>query len=193
MKANTGEIKRVRKTFTVMSYEKEEQFLTEMAAKGWRFVDTNGWVYTFERCEPEQVVYRLDYSGLALNERSDYYAMFRDYGWEYLQDFNGFSYFRKPAAGATKEDLEIFSDGASHLEMAKKVLTATLLPFLLLEIYTAFICFRRIRKLLAADVLSGWDWLSLVGCIAIAALIIFVFGREFYRYFRLKKKYLANE
>ena len=113
MKANTGEIKRVRKTFTVMSYEKEEQFLTEMAAKGWRFVDTNGWVYTFERCEPEQVVYRLDYSGLALNERSDYYAMFRDYGWEYLQDINGFSYFRKPAEGAAPEDLEIFSDGDS--------------------------------------------------------------------------------
>ncbi len=192
MKTNTGEIKRIHKTFTVMQYEKEEQFLTEMAAQGWRFVDTNGWVYTFERCEPEQVVYRLDYSGLALDARSDYYAMFRDYGWEYLQDFNGFSYFRKPAAGASKEDLEIFSDGASHLEMAKKILTATILPFMLLEAYTTLICFRRISKLLAADKLSGWDWTSLIGCFAIAALIIFIFSREIYRYFRLKRKYQEN-
>ena len=64
MKGKSDSIKRVRKFFSIAEFEKEEKYLTDMAAQGWRFVDTNGSIYTFERCEPEQVVYRLDFSGI---------------------------------------------------------------------------------------------------------------------------------
>lgn len=42
--------------------------------------------------------------------------MFRDCGWEYVQDYMGYSYFRKPAP-ASERDAEIFCDDASRLEM----------------------------------------------------------------------------
>ena len=115
----TNETKCVFGYFTIADWEREQNWLTEMAAQGWRFVKTNGFFYTFERCEPENVVYRLDYSGLRKGDRGDYYAMLRDYGWEYLQDINGFSYFRKPADGVSQADLDIFSDGESRIKWLK--------------------------------------------------------------------------
>ena len=130
-------IRRAHKYFLLYEYEKEEQYLAKMHANGWRFVDTNGFLYTFEKCEPEQVVYRIDFSGLAPENRDDYNAMFRDYGWEYLQDINGFSYFRKSAEGVKPEDLEIFSDGQSRIDMTKCIFTRRMIPLFLLMLLLA--------------------------------------------------------
>ena len=46
--------------------------------------------------------------------------MFADCGWEYLQDFAGYSYFRKPVAEMKGEEA-IFCDDASRLEMMRRV------------------------------------------------------------------------
>ena len=39
-------------------------------------------LYVFEKCTPEDVVYQLDYKNNA--ETSNYFQIFRDYGWEYI-------------------------------------------------------------------------------------------------------------
>ncbi len=50
----------------------------------------------FESCEPEDVVYQLDYNEDGAARHSDeYFQLFRDCGWEFVQYFAGFSYFRK--------------------------------------------------------------------------------------------------
>lgn len=48
------------------------------------------------KCTPEDVVYQLDYNEEGLTHKDEYVQMFRDCGWEYIQDFGGYSYFRKP-------------------------------------------------------------------------------------------------
>ena len=58
--------------------------------------------------------------------------MFEDYGWEYLQDLNEFSYFRK---SADEEDTEIFSDNASKADMMRRIFTKRMIPVL-----TVFFC-----------------------------------------------------
>ena len=189
MKGKSDSIKRVRKFFNIAEFEKEEKYLTDMAAQGWRFVDTNGSLYTFERCEPEQVVYRLDFSGIPLDQRDDYYAMFRDYGWEYLQDINGFSYFRKPAEGAAPEDLEIFSDGASHLEMVKKVMLKKLIPLISIILLGCLQFVHIVHRSFLKDQPGTGKWIFLITLSILWVLDVFLTIRLIAEFLHLKKKY----
>lgn len=116
--------------WTITDYEKEEQFLREQHRAGWKFQRyyLPGF-YVFDCCAPEDVVYRLDFGQAAKGEKTEYLQMYRDYGWEYLFDFNGFSYFRKPADG-TEEEMEIFSDNESRLEMVRRIFRQRMIPLL---------------------------------------------------------------
>ena len=63
---------------------------------GWRFVEVKGLgMYYFEKCDPQDVVYQLDYNKDGLTHKDEYVRMFNDCGWEYIQDYAGYSYFRK--------------------------------------------------------------------------------------------------
>ena len=110
-----------------MDYEEEQYYLQEMHKQGWRFVKVSGiGIYRFEECEPEDMVYQLDYNKEGLEHRTEYIQMFQDCGWEYLQDFMGFSYFRKAAAKMQGEE-SIFCDDASRMEMIQRVLEGRIL------------------------------------------------------------------
>ena len=47
--------------------------------------------------------------------------MFVDCGWEYVQTYNGYAYFRKPAACLAENEKGIFCSDASRLEMVQRV------------------------------------------------------------------------
>ena len=99
------EKKTVFKYFTIVNHEKEEAYLRSMHKDGWKLVKVSGFcMYHFEKCEPEDVIYRLDYNREGILHKSEYTKMFEDCGWEYLQDYVGYSYFRKPAAEAEGAD-----------------------------------------------------------------------------------------
>ena len=53
--------------------------------------------------------------------------MFADCGWEYIQEFVGFSYFRKRVAEMDGEE-EIFSDESSRLAMQDRIQKGRILP-----------------------------------------------------------------
>ena len=186
-------IKRVFKYYTIADWEREQNWLTEMASQGWRFLKTNGFFYTFERREPENVAYRLDYSGLREGDRGDYYAMLRDYGWEYLQDINGFSYFRKPADGVSKEELELFSDGESRIKMIKKFLVAKMPLIYLLYIAAILISAERycdvLKKLLHGESLQSGEVMILLTLAFMTSMLIFVTVQSVRAYRRIKQEY----
>ena len=118
--------------WTITDYEEEEQFLREQHREGWRFrrYFLPGF-YIFDRCRPEDVVYRLDFDQAVKGEKEQYLQMYRDYGWEYLFDVNGFSYFRK-RADSVGEDMEIFSDNESRFEMVTRIFKKRLIPLLII-------------------------------------------------------------
>ena len=62
--------------------------------------------------------------------KREYLRFFQDYGWEYLFDVNGWSYFRKDAADG--EDVEIFGDNASRVALVEKVFKTRMLPILVI-------------------------------------------------------------
>ena len=101
------------KIFTISQYEKEAAYLRRMHQSGWKItaIKFPGF-YIFEACEPEDVVYQLDY-----NRESA------------ANNFVDYSYFCKPAAAFQgTEEKSIFCDDASRLDMMKRIALGRLLP-----------------------------------------------------------------
>ena len=117
--------------FSIFNHEEEQDYLREQHKKGWKFVKVSGiCMYHFEECEPEDVVYQLDFNQDEAN-KEEYLKMFADCGWEYMQEYVGYSYFRKPV-NEMKEEEEIFCDDSSRLEMLTRVYKGRLLPLLVI-------------------------------------------------------------
>ena len=120
------------KYFSIFEYEKEEKYLREMHKSGWRFLKVTGLgVYHFEKCIPADVIYQLDYNQDSKEHKDEYLQMFSDCGWEHIQEYAGYSYFRKPAAEMNGDE-EIFCDNESKLQMMERVLKGRMTPLLIL-------------------------------------------------------------
>ena len=118
--------------FTICQWKQEQEFLRQQHKNGWKFTKVNGFgFYHFERCEPEDVVYQLDYNPEGISNKAEYVQIFRDCGWEYLQDYVGYSYFRKTAS-EMDDDEEIFCDDSSRLDFMKRVLKGRVTPLIII-------------------------------------------------------------
>ena len=133
------EKKIVYRIFTIADYEREALYFREMHAKGWKLRKVSYSIllfavkYTFEKCQPEQVSYQLDFYPMKKSERASYLQLFKDCGWEHITDFNSFSYFRKAHSEIESDaEFEIYNDAAGRLAMVKRILTMRMLPILLL-------------------------------------------------------------
>ena len=116
-----NEKKKELRIFTIADWKKEEQYLQKRHREGWKFIKAGlPGIYHFEKCRPEEVVYQLDYNQDGLEHKDEYLQMFQDCGWEYIQDFGGYSYFRKPVSQMHGEE-EIFCDDESRLDMMRRV------------------------------------------------------------------------
>lgn len=125
--------------FTITEYDKEQQYLTRRHREGWKFIEVTGiGQYHFEQCNPEDVVYQLDYNPEGTADMAAYEQMFSDCGWEHVTDYVGYSYFRKPVADM-KEDEEIFFDDSSKLDMMKRIFKGRMIPmFITFFLYFAW-------------------------------------------------------
>lgn len=126
------ETKKTLKFFSIVEYQKEQEYLRKMHQSGWKFVKVSGFcIFHFEKCVPEDVIYQLDYNQDGIAHKNEYVKMFNDCGWEYLQDYMGYSYFRK-AASETTEAEEIFCDDNSRSQMLERIYKGRLLPLVIL-------------------------------------------------------------
>ena len=133
------EKKVVYRIATIADYDREAFYLRKMHAEGWKLKEVSYSIlvvavkYTFEKCQPEQVSYQLDFYPMKKSERASYLQLFKDCGWEHITNFNGFSYFRKAHSEIESDaEFEIYNDAAGRLAMVKRILTMRILPILLL-------------------------------------------------------------
>jgi len=124
---------------TIADYDREALYLRKMHAEGWKLKEVTYSIllfavkYTFEKCQPEQVSYQLDFYPMKKSERASYLQLFKDCGWEHITAFNGFSYFRKLHSGIESDaEFEIYNDAIGKLAVVKRILTRRMLPILLL-------------------------------------------------------------
>lgn len=119
--------------FTLFEYEEEEAFLENQHKNGWKVTGYKlPGFYKFEKCEPEEVTYRIDFTNENGANNTEYRQMFADNGWDFLWSVNGFSIFRKPCASDSKNNNEIFTDNASKLQMLQKIQKRRLLPVIII-------------------------------------------------------------
>ncbi len=169
------------KWFTVFEYEKEQEYLRDMHKKGWKFVKVSGFgMYHFQECQPEDVIYQLDYNQEGLSQKDEYIKMFNDCGWEYLQDYAGYSYFRKSVSESGIAE-EIFCDDESRLQMMERVIKGRMLPLLVL-----FFAVLLPQFVLNACVYNNYTIATITGIILV--MYISVFGICAQKYFQYKNK-----
>ena len=111
--------KTIRKWIWVWDFEKEEDWLNEMAMNGWVLESVGLCVYHFVRCEPGEYSVRLE-----MRPYDEAYLSFmRETGAEYVGRMMAWIYFRKKTADGP---FELFSDIDSrigHLDRIGKLLT----------------------------------------------------------------------
>lgn len=186
--ADQSETKKVFRLFTIADWKKEEEWLRKMSLQGWKLLKVNGFdVYTFEKAEAEDVIYRLD-----LPEKDndpDFLQMCQDFGWEYVGRYAGWTYFRRPAASASaKEDTELFSDEASKLGMVSRLFCYRVVPLLMLMTVIQ-------TDSLRDDIEAGLGFRS-VGAVALLVLDMLAVGLVVYcvvRLFMIRRKIRRGE
>ena len=190
------EKKSVYRIFTIADYDREALYFREMHAKGWKLRKVSYSIllfavkYTFEKCQPEQVSYQLDFYPMKKSERASYLQLFKDCGWEHITDFNGFSYFRKLHSGIESDaEFEIYNDAAGKLAMVKRILTRRMFPILLLFLALLPV----FSKFVSGGSSFSWE-LFLIVTIDCVLLIVFVIQISYicWRLFQ-KWKELSNK
>lgn len=126
--------KRMYRFFTIADYKEEEDFLRKEHLQGYKLIKMiPPCLFIFEKCQKADYVYRLDFPNVKSHDKESYLQLYQDCGWEYLGNCLNWSYFRKPVS--EDDDLSIFSDNASRLDMVKRIYKTRMLP-----ITTIFLC-----------------------------------------------------
>ena len=170
------EKKVVYRIATIADYDREALYLRKMHAEGWKLKEVTysnlvvAVKYTFEKCQPEQVSYQLDFYPMKKSERASYLQLFKDCGWEHIIDFNGFSYFRKLHSGIESDaEFEIYNDAVGKLAVVKRILIMRMLPILLLFLALLPV----FSKFVSGGSSFSWE-LFLIVTIDCVLLIVFV-------------------
>lgn len=168
--------------FSVAQWKQEQAYLRAQHNRGWRFVRVRcACLYEFEACEPEDVVYQLDYNQQGAAHKAEYVQMFKDCGWEYLQEVSGYSYFRKPVSQMQGEE-EIFCDDASRLEMMNRVFKGRIVP--LIVCFFALIVPQLILQSQMHSPYSGLFAGFFVVLLLIYLVLFAIFSYHYYAYWR---------
>ena len=112
--------KTIRKWVWVWDFDKEEEWLNEMAMNGWVLESVGLCTYNFVRCEPGEYSVRLEMHPYD----ESYLSFMRETGAEYVGRMMLWIYFRKKTADGP---FDLFSDidsKISHLDRIAKMLTA---------------------------------------------------------------------
>ena len=182
---NMGATKKEFKYFTILDHEKEEEYLREMHKHGWKLVRVTGLgSYHFDECEPEDVVYQLDYNQKGLSNKSEYIKMFEDCGWEHMFEFFGYSYFRK-AAKDMKADEEIFNDNQSKKDMLYRVFLGRIIPLLAIFFLGLIPGYIRILN-------DGQDQSLIIAYSILIGVYVLIFIAFMIKYMKLKRLAKVN-
>ena len=163
------EKKVVYRIATIADYDREALYLRKMHDEGWKLKEVTysnlvvAVKYTFEKCQPEQVSYQLDFYPMKKSERASYLQLFKDCGWEHVTDFNGFSYFRKLHSGIESDaEFEIYNDASGKLAVVKRILIIRMIPILLLFLLIFSALLPVFSKFVSGGSSFSWDMFLIV-------------------------------
>ena len=160
--------------FTIIDFDKEEEYLHEMHLKGWRYRTSRFGFFYFDQCQQDDVIYRI-YDSRFLKKYQHELQDFKNRGWELIEA--GFcSILRKPASDILSEDQVYMSKGLRWKVMRSRLrsCTATFLGGLV-------VCMSLFKEELS------------ISFFIIFLLYAFMISYLIYGYFRLKIKYRVDK
>ena len=98
-----------------LDYEKEENWVNEMAAEGWHLRRNIISLFVFEQGEPGKYIYRNE---LVVGGKKDYYEFLESLNIECVSKFGVWAYYRKEAADG---EFELLSDAISKIKYLKSI------------------------------------------------------------------------
>ncbi len=117
----TAEVMTKLKVFWAWQDEQEEAWLRAMANRGWHLISIKvPGIYRFQRGEPKDVAYRMDFTMTRGEKYEEYLQLFRDAGWEHMGKMGNWQYFRRTAAAG--EDPQIYTDPESKIQKYRRLL-----------------------------------------------------------------------
>ena len=113
-----GERKTIYKLWFVWDFDKEEKWLNEMARQGWVLVSVGFLRFTFERCEPEEYIVRLE---MRIADQ-EYISFMEETGAEYIGRCFQWLYFRRRSELGAFDILSDIDSKISHLSRMYRML-----------------------------------------------------------------------
>ena len=95
--------------FTIVDLDKEEEYLHEMHLKGWRYRTSRFGLFYFDKCQPDDVIYRI-YDSRFLQKYKHELQDFSNRGWELIET-GSCSILRKSSSNLLPEDQVYMSKG----------------------------------------------------------------------------------
>ena len=134
--------------------DKNENFINNMASKGWMYKKFFFGVYTFEKGQPNEYTYRCDLiSDKNTTELNEYIQLIEDTGAEYVQRWGIWGVFRK------KGEFELYTDKESKRDQYRKIRKFFLGMFIFevacsLRIYTEYFKYKNNVTLVMIIIIS---------------------------------------
>lgn len=110
------------------SYEKEENWINDMATKGMMLKNYTLGTYFFEKCKPGEYIYRIELLENLPNhpESKSYIEFLEDAGVEYICSYMRWVYFRKKSC---EGPFDLYSDLDSRIKHYNRILQLFLIVF----------------------------------------------------------------
>ena len=156
----------IRKAY--WNFEKEENWLNEMAAKGLALSDYSWCRYVFEDSLPGEYIYRIELLQYMAShpESIKYIRSMEESGAEHIASYMRWVYFRKKASSGA---FDLFSDVESKIKHYSRV-NSLLMTGALLNLASGIIN----TYLILTHILQGEDFLLLNFFVAILNIAIFI-------------------
>ncbi len=115
---NNNSIKKTR-FFPVWAEEKEIKWLGDMSAQGWHLKKRGFLSYWFNKGEEKEYVYKYDFKLSTAKDYDEYRQIFEDSGWEHIDEFANWHYFRCEKGSGAKD---IYTDTESERQRLRRLL-----------------------------------------------------------------------
>jgi hypothetical protein len=107
--------------FPVWQEGREGRWLKSMSANGWHLKKVRLFFYQFEKGEPRDYEYVLDFVNETGADMQEYRGLIEDTGWQYIDKMSGWQYFRIDANKA--KNAAIYTDTESLKDKYRRILT----------------------------------------------------------------------
>lgn len=170
------EIKKVWRFYTIADYEKEENFLNEMARDGWNLTAVGFCRYIFRRGTPGEYIYKLDMveRGDSDQVKESYFNFLTDCGIRVVGEFKDWIYLQKRAADGP---FDMKNDTYAKLRQLNKVYSFSIRTLSgLLRLFAIIIILFSLLQMIASNYIGLSDFcggvIQGVGISAVIALAI---------------------